>query len=406
MAKIKKQKVVIVGGGFGGVKTALELCKQNAFDVTLISDLDHMRYYPSLYRTATGKSREISWLPLEGAFHGTSKPNIVHATAEFIDRAQKVVKTKDGKEYAYDYLVLSLGVVTNYFNIPGLQEYSFGIKTLEDAEEFKTHLHEQIITQKKPDLNYVIAGGGPTGVELAGVLGDYINYICDKHGIKRRSVHVDLVEGAPRLLIRMPKSVSRRVQKQLRKKGVRLYLNARVEGESADELTVNGKPIRSHTVVWTAGVTNNPFFASNNFQLSSTRKVRVDQYLMAEPSIFVIGDNADTPYSGMAQTAIYDASYVARALTDIVINKQAPKPYVAKKPIYVLPAGADWAAVVWGRMHYYGAIGSLLHKAAEFACYHDYEPFFYATKRWFADFDRQDLCPICDNNGDLLTRPA
>lgn len=403
MKKTNKQKVVIVGGGFGGVKTALELSRENDIEVTLISDIDHMRYYPSLYRTATGVSRDISRLPLEEAFAGR-KIQIVKARVVELDRAQKFVKTDDDKEYSYDYLVMALGVITNYFNIPGLKEFSYGIKTVEDAEAFKSHLHEQIMDSRKPDLNYVIAGGGPTGVELAGVLGDYIRYICDKHGLSRPSIHVDLVEGAPRVLARMPQAVSKKVQRQLRKKGVRLYLNARVEGETADELTVNGKPIRSHTVVWTAGVTNNPFFSNNGFQVTRTGKVRVDQYLMAEPSIFVIGDNADTPYSGMAQTAIYDGSYVARSIISIVRYQQTPKPYMAKKPIYVLPASHDWAAVVWGSAHLYGKIGSVLHRASDFICYHDYEPFFKATKRWFEGYEKQDLCPVCDGAGNLLTR--
>lgn len=104
---------------------------------------------------------------------------------------------------------MALGVVTNFFNIKGLEEFAYGIKSLEDAEKLKIHLHQQITDEGKPDLNYVVVGGGPTGIELAGALGDYVKYICQKHGIKRRAVHVDLVEAAPRLVPRMPTAISK-----------------------------------------------------------------------------------------------------------------------------------------------------------------------------------------------------
>lgn len=392
--KTNKQKIVIVGGGFGGVKTALELSKDRRVDVTLVSDREDFRYYPSLYHTATGGSSEVSSIPLAELLDA-KRVHLVHAKVIGLDRAQKHIKTDTKQEIEYDYLVLALGVVTNFFHIPGLEERAYGIKSLEDAEVLKQHLHRQIMDERKPDLNYVVVGGGPTGIELAGVLGDYVKHICKKHGIERRAVHVDLVEAAPRLLPRLPKDVSRKVAKQLRSKGVKIYTKAMVQGQTAEELMVNGNPIKSHTVIWTAGVANNPFFVEQGFQLTKTGKVRVDQYLQAEPSIFVIGDNADTPYSGVAQTALYDAEYIVQSLTDIIINKQAPEPYTAKRPIYVMPAGPDWAAVVWGNLRMYGLTGWALRRAADFIGYRDIEPFFKATRRWFAEYEHEELCEQC-----------
>lgn len=392
--KTKKQKVVIVGGGFGGLKTALDLSKADAVDITLISETDNFRYYPSLYHTATGGSDEVSSIPLDELLD-TSLVNRIHAKITGLDRAQKHVITSTGQEISYDYLVLALGVVTNYFHIEGLDKFAYGIKTLEDAEALKVHLHQQIIDNRRPDINYVIVGGGPSGIELAGVLGDYVKYICKKHKIRRRAVHVDLVEAAPRLVPRMAPAVSRKIARQLRKKGVRLYFKSAVQGQTVDELLVNGKPIRSHTVIWTAGMANNPFFVEQGFQLVKNGKVRVDQYLQAEPSIFVIGDNADTPYSGMAQTAIHDGAYLARSLETMVKRNETPNPYVAKKPIYVLPAGPNWAAVQWGRLRLYGRVGWALRRAADFVGYRDYESFFKATKQWFSEYEREDLCSLC-----------
>ncbi len=397
----KKQKIVIVGGGFGGIKAAIDLARERLVDITLISDNDDFRYYPSLYHTATGGSRSVSNLPIVELLD-PKQVHIKKAKVTGLDRAQKHVICENGEEITYDYLILALGVVTNYFNIPGLQERSFGIKSLEDAEELKRHLHQQIVDERRPDVNYVVVGGGPTGIELAGVLGAYVRYICRNHGIKQRGIHIDLVEASPRLVPRMPAAVSRRIAKQLRKKGVRLYLKSAVQGQNADELVVNGKPIRSHTVIWTAGVTNNPFFAANNFQLSRTGKVRVDQYLQAEPSIFVVGDNADTPYSGMAQTALHDGMFVARSLVTIIRDKQPPAPYRAKKPIYVMPAGPDWAAVLWGKVKIYGLSGWLLRRAADFIGYKDFEPVFKASKQWLAEYESEDLCAVCQPDARLI----
>lgn len=391
-----KHRVVIVGGGFGGVKAALELAGDRRFHVTLITDRTDFRYYPTLYRTATGGRRMISSIPLSEIFAG--KPvHIINDTVVGIDRSARTVTTKIKHIVGYEALILSIGVKTNYFHIEGLEEFSYGIKTPEDAEELKAHLHQQLIDFHKPDLNYVIIGGGPTGIELAGVLPSYLRQISKQHGLAPRKIHVDLVEAAPRLVPRMPRDISRRLARQLRKSGVSLYLNTTVQAQTADALMVNNKPIRSHTVIWTAGVANNQFFAEQGFQLAKNGKVRTDQFLQSDQGIYVIGDNADTPYSGMAQTALYDGVFVANNLKRLAAKKD-PKPYTAKKPIYVFPAGHHWAAVLWGNFRIYGRPGWLLRSLADLVAYHDYEPWQLATRRWVAADDSEESCLICSNN--------
>lgn len=391
-----KHRVVIVGGGFGGVKTALELAEDRRFHVTLIADHTDFRYYPTLYRTATGGKRMISSIPLSEIFAG-KRVHVLNDRVVSLDRQARTVKTKVGHTVGYEALVLALGVKTNYFNISGLKELSYGIKTNADAEELKAHLHRQLIDDKKPDLNYVVVGGGPTGIELAGVLPSYLRQISKQHGLGRRAIHVDLVEAAPRLVPRMPKDVSKRLARQLRKRGVKLYLDTTVQAQTADSLMVNNKPIRSHTVIWTAGVSNHPFFADQGFQLAKNGKVRVDQFLQTEPGLYVIGDNADTPYSGMAQTALYDGKFVAANLKRLA-SKEDPAPYHAKKPIFVFPAGHHWAAVLWGKVRIYGKLGWILRSLADLIAYHDYEPWKLAGKRWVAEDDQEETCPVCDND--------
>lgn len=392
-----KHRVVIVGGGFGGIKAALVLAEDKRFHVTLISDHMDMWVYGALYHTATGGSRRVSSVPLSSIFAGKNV-HVLQDKAVSINKVKKVLTTKVGHNLTFDALILGLGMRTNYFGIKGLEEYSFGIKSIEEAEELKAHIHQQITEDNHEDINYVVVGGGPTGVELAGALPAYIASVAARHGLPKRKVHVDLIEAAPRLLPRMPKDVSRVVARRLRKVGIKLYLKTAVQAQNADALMVNDKPIRSHTVIWTAGMSNNPFFSDNEFQLSKNSKVRVDQFLQAEPGVYVVGDNADTAYSGMAQTALYDGHYVAENLIRLANNEQ-PHPYTAKKPIYVMPAGPDWAAVLWGKVRIYGRLGWVLRRFADLIAYRDYEPWKIAVSRFMAGDDIEETCLDC--NGEI-----
>src|SRR3989344_1755798 len=184
-----KQRVLILGGGFGGIKTALELADNERFAVTLVSDQQNFRYYPALYHAATGGSPVASSIPLEEIFK--DKPvKVMQGIAKTLDSDEKFVRFTSGKILPYDVLVIALGSVTNYFGIKGLKEYSFGIKTLLDAKEFRDHLHQVIMDKGRPDLNYVVVGGGPTGVELAGALPAYLKHIMRNHNVKPKSINV------------------------------------------------------------------------------------------------------------------------------------------------------------------------------------------------------------------------
>jgi NADH dehydrogenase len=391
----KTEKVLIVGGGFAGVVVARELADDHRFHVTLLSDDSDMRYYPTLYRTATGGERANSSIPLTKIFEDAKNIHLEHGVATTIDRKAKTITTEDGKSYGYDTLILAHGVVTNYFGIAGLAEYSFSIKSQTEVARFKAHLHQQMVDERRPDLNYVIVGAGPTGIELAGALPHYLRHIMKNHGQPaNRAIHIDLIEAAPRLLPRLPRKTSNSVRRRLRKLGIKLYLHSVVQAETADELTISGKPIRSHTVIWTAGVTNHPFFSNNHFLVMPRGKVAVDVYLQADDSVFVLGDNANTPYSGMAQTALRDGAFVARNLRRRASGKKF-KSYVAKQPITVIPAGPRWAAVVWRKVELSGWLGYILREGADLLGFHDLEPWPVATKQFLTEFSSQDDCEVC-----------
>ena len=394
MSDNKKTKVLVIGGGFAGVKAALELGKSKGVEVTLLSDHSHFRYYPGLYHTATGGRRAGARIRLENILSDVPG-KFVRGTAVKLDRKNKTVTTKDGQIIHFDKLLVALGNVTNYFGIQGLKEYSFGIKSTEEAEEFKTHLHQQFVDNACPDLNYFIVGGGPTGIELAGALPSYIKRIMKKHGVKDCKLNISLIEAAPHLLPRAPKDVSSDITKRLRKLGIKLYFGTAVKGQDADSLMFGDQDLPSKTVVWTAGVTNHPFFKDNAFKLTERGKVEVNTYLEAEPDIFVLGDNANTLYSGMAQTALHDGHFVAKNILRELKGNQ-PKEYEPKEPISVIPVGPNWASVQWGKRHFSGFVGWTLRALADLIAFHDLQAWPKAGEQWMQSLTEEEMnCPDC-----------
>lgn len=388
-----KQKVLILGGGFGGVKTALELASHPHYAVTLFSDSPNFRFYPALYRAATGGNALAASIPLSEIF-ADKDVKIVKDNAKKLDRENKRVECTSGKNYGYDILVIALGAVTNYFGIKGLKQYSYGIKTLEEAQELRDHLHKLICDSGKPDLNYVVIGGGATGVELAGALSAYLKHVMKRHQLPKKAVHIDLVEAESRLMPAMSRHYSSAVARRLRRLGIKLHLDQRVEAETTDQLMVSGHPIASHSVIWTAGVTNHPFLSANKFQIGDHGRVHVNEMLQAEEDIYVIGDNADTKYSGLAQTALHDAIFISNNLKRLSKGER-PLPYKHRRPIYITPTGPHWAAVQWRNLHIYGLLGWMLRNVADLIAYHDLEPWWRAVEHWSAENQQENTCPIC-----------
>lgn len=393
MKDVQKKQIVVVGGGFGGIKAALELSRNEEFAVTLISDKADFRYNPTLYHTATGGLFRQSSIPLKDILQGGTIEFIL-AAAKKIDRSTQSLELDNGCVVSYDVIVFALGVVTNFFHIDGLEKYSFGIKSIEEVAKFKNHLHKLLVEKKKPDLNYIIVGGGPSGVELAGVLPGYVKQVMKKHGLKDHRVNVRLIEAAPRLLPRSHPSISSAVKKRLVNLGVKVSVQQVVKGLDQDSLLVGEKDIPSHTVVWTAGIANNPFFKNNNFTLSERGKVVVDEYLQAEDNVYVIGDNADTPYSGLAQIAVHDGQFVAHAI-EAAHHGHRGASYNPHIPATVVPVGEGWAAFEWGKLRCVGRLGWIIRGAADWIGYHDIEPWWKATEQWMTEFGEEETCSTC-----------
>lgn len=391
--KEKKHHIVIIGGGFGGIKTALELCRNKEFRITLVSDKPHFRYNPTLYHTATGGALRQSFISLEDLFKG-SPVELIQDELIDLDRSNQTVKLKNKKSIKYDKLVLALGSVTNYFGIPGMKEYTFGIKSLDEITRFKKHLHKQLEDGKQPDLNYLIVGGGPTGIELAGMLPQYVRELADRHECRKKKVNVWLVEAAPHLMGRSRKSISRAVERRLRKLGVKLIMGKAVKSVDDDSMIVGDKDIPSKTIIWTAGTSNHPFFTKHKFALNERGKVVVDDHMIAEKNIYVIGDNAATQFSGMAQTALHDAQYIAHDI-EAKFHGNRGSAYKPKTPGYVTPIGRGWAAFELGRLRFSGRLGWIMRQAGDWIGYTDVEPWWRAVDRVLSEYDDEEDCEIC-----------
>lgn len=384
MAKkdISKKQIVIVGGGFAGVKAALELSKRRTGKITLISDENHFLHHATLYSTATGRNRAESVIPLSDIFANSPNVTLVQDTITAVDPDRKLVVGELGS-YKYHDLILSIGLVTTYFGIKGMQKHAFGIKTLEEIKEFNKHIHHDVVVDKQLDTNYVVVGGGPTGVELAGALQEYIVKLKATNRLEKNKTIVTLVEAANRILPRLSETASKKSTKQLRSMGVKVLTNSPVELVEDDFVVIDGKKISTESVIWTAGVANHPLFAKHSdiFTLAKNGRVDVDEYLEAYPNIYVLGDNNSTKYSGMAWPALANGKFIAKHLARLY-TKQTLRKYRASAPPSGIPIGDSWAYVEWRGIYVSGKTGFLVRRFMELYGYLQLVPLKIALAAW------------------------
>jgi NADH dehydrogenase len=388
--------LVVVGGGFAGMKLVRELRYEENIKITLISEDDGFRYSPTLYRTATGHRFRESLIGIPELIKGMSNVTFIKAKAGKIDRKKRVITTEDGHKFEYDYAVLALGVVTSYFGIPGLDQYSFGIKTIPEIHELRAHLHQALIEDNETDKNYVVVGAGPTGVETAAALRSYVKKIAKQHRIRHNKVNVELIEAADRVLPTFPKPASTMVARRLRDLGVKILVKQKVEGETETTLTASGRSIPTETVIWTAGVTMNPFYAANasEFKFNERKKVVVDDYMRVDDRVFVLGDNAATKYSGLALTAVHDGAYAAHCLEGIIHHKPVRK-YKPRTPMSVVPAGPYWGLFQYRSLLFGGWPGAVMRVLGDYVGYSDIMGYWKALFIFQGWTEYEEVCKVC-----------
>lgn len=375
--------IVVVGGGFGGVKAALELSKRQIGKVTLISDRSYFLHHATLYATATGKSTEESVIPLSLIFENHPNMEIIEDYIEAFDPNRKLISSKK-KDYHYDKLVLALGSVTTFFGIKGLQANAYGIKTLEEVTKFQNHIHDEII-EKKLDKEYFVIGAGPTGVEMASALNQYLRSLISTYRLKSAQPKVVLVEAKDRILPSMSLTASAKVGTQLKKQGIRIILNHKVTALENDLITIEGKLHATTTAVWTSGVTNNPFYTTNAgyFNLSDDGRVHVNPYLEALDDVYVIGDNTTIQQHGMALPALRQATHVAKNITRVATNQPQLRYRSTSVPAGV-PVGEYWGYVEWHGLYIGGRAGAFTRRMMELHGYRQLLPAHEARAIWRA----------------------
>jgi NADH dehydrogenase len=261
-----------------------------------------------------------------------------------------------------------------------------------------------------PDKNYVVIGAGPTGVELSAALTSYMKDVVRKHGLRRRRINVNLIEAAPRVLPASSLRISQKTVQHLRKLGVKVLLNKKVEGETGDQLVISGKTIPTRTVIWTAGVTNNPFFAANKsaFTLNDHSKVVVNDHLRVDENVYVIGDNADTPHSGLGLTAVHNARYVSKDIKKRLAGIEITPAYKPMTPATAVPVGPHWGIFQYRNIILWGIPAAILRSLADLVAYNDIVGPIKAIKIWLRSDSREEICTVCqtalekEHHGPLL----
>ncbi len=389
---MKTQKVIIVGGGFAGCKAALELVNKKGFDVTLISSGNNFEYHGALYRSATGRSPMEVVIPIRDMLQHSRNVTFVLDTIERIDAKRTVIISETGTTYPYDVLILAMGNTINYFGIDGMQQHAFAMSTVPQTIALRNKLTELF---KKSDTDPVIAvvGGGASGVELAGELQNYARMVAHKYRAHVKHPEVILIEGADRVLPNLDPVLSAKAYKRLKKLGVQLRLSTKVNSCQPNTVCLDSGDLDADIIVWTAGSRAVDFYADHPkvFELEKGR-VKVDEYLRAagHDNIYVLGDNACTKFSGMAQTALHDAKFVVRNLLRAQ-KGTSPVAYRAWHPIYVIPIGERWAVLQTQKNKISGYRGWLVRRRADKWIFRNFLPYKAAIKQWrrgnrFADF--------------------
>jgi len=346
-------RVVILGGGFGGLNAAQKL-KHAPVEVTLIDRRNFHLFQPLLYQVATGSLSpgEIA-APLRGVLSRQKNAQVLLGEATDIDPEGKRVILRDGAAYPYDSLIVATGSKTSYYGNEDWRMWAPSLKTVEEATAIRHKIlyafecAERAVTEEEARawLTFIIVGAGATGVELAGALAEIANETLknDFRRINPRETRIILMEGGPRILPAFPEDLSARAEKLVARLGVEITKNVMVTHIDADGVTYkSGEDVRQQaakTVLWAGGVTINTFGRKLGERTKAERdrsgriKVNPDLTIPGYPDIFVVGDLAlsqgenSKPLPGVAQVAIQGGAYAAKTIRVRLKGPKDTKPF-------------------------------------------------------------------------------
>jgi NADH dehydrogenase len=345
--------VVIVGGGFGGLACAKAL-DGSAAEVLLLDRHNYHLFTPLLYQVATAllDPSDIAY-PLRRAFRRSPNVRFRQDLVSEVDLDAGIVRTADGDEFAYDSLVLATGSVNNYFGNAPLAEHTIGMKSLSEAMRLRNHVlscleraaHSGSAEERAAWLTFVVAGGGPTGVEYAGALAELLQLVlgADYPELRPRHARVVLVEGLDRLLSAFHPKLGRYAERTLGERGVEVRTGTLVDrADDTSAVLSNGEVIRTRTVVWSAGVrSSDP--VGDDARRSGSKRLDVDAHLRLEghDDVYVIGDAASVQTDGgelpmLSPPAMQQGRYVARSIRARVASGRRGRP---RRPFHYVDKG-------------------------------------------------------------------
>lgn len=373
MSAPARPRVVIAGAGFGGLTCARAL-KHTAVDVLLVDRNNYHLFTPLLYQVASAllEPAEIA-RPVRQLIRPLRNADFRQAEATGVDLPGRRLLTDHGP-IAYDYLVLATGAQSDYFGNPSLAERTLALKDLDEGLEMRNRIlgrfeasrWEPEAARRRSLLTFVVVGGGPTGVEMAGALAELIHLVLrkDYRDLDTNEVRVVLIEAAPHVLGAFVPSLREAARRSLQKKGIELMLDTKVEAVSDAGLRLaGGQEIPAATVIWTAGVRASDLGRAMGAQLTKQSRIEVGDTLQVpgHPVVFVIGDLAGAREGGtmlpmLIPVAMQAGGHVAACIGDMVNNGGA-KAFRYKDPGIMATIGRNSAVAQLGRIHLSGFLG-------------------------------------------------
>ena len=374
---VNSPRVVIVGGGFAGLYTAQGLADAPV-RITVIDRQNHHLFQPMLYQVATAALSPADIAsPIRSILRDQKNTEVVLGEVAAIRLSERKLSMSDGSTFDYDYLILATGARHSYFGRDDWEPFAPGLKSLEDAEEIRRRVllsferaeREADPVKRHAHLTFVVVGGGPTGVEVAGALAEIRRFALrrDFRQIDPGEATVMLLEGGPRLLNSYPTVLSERAKAELRRLGVEVRLETMVSDIRPGHVVAGGWTIPTQTVVWAAGNVASPLTRTLGTPLDRAGRVVVepDCTVPGHPEVFVLGDAAafkDERFGtlpGICPVAIQMGQYTSRVIVgDLAGKARRPFQYWDKGQLAVIGRGHA-VADVW-RLHFGGFMAWLV----------------------------------------------
>lgn len=369
--------VLIIGGGFAGLNAAKRLGRVPGVDVTLVDRSNHHLFQPLLYQVAmAGLSPAEIAAPIRSMLSRYRNIRVLQAEALSLDMHRKVA-VMDFGELSFDYLIMACGAQHSYFGRDEWEQYAPGLKNVEQATEIRRRVllaYEQAERNTSPDerrrlLTFVVVGGGPTGVELAGAIGEMSRFTLAKdfRNIDAAQARVILLEAGPRILPMFSEQLAARAARDLEHLGVQVWTTSAVTNIDAEGVEIGSERIRAATVLWAAGVKASPLGQAAGLDVDRQGRVLVEPDLSVKghPNVFVAGDQAcfthqtGSPLPGTAPVAMQQGRYLARLIEgELAGRPRQPFQFVDKGQMATI--GRKRAIVEIGRLKIAGFSAWLL----------------------------------------------